>query len=67
MTYHPYVAHFIAGGYNLLVVVAVCYKYCTTLNAFINVVTYKGGTEALWLVKLIIINLRLRMVVRWVA
>jgi hypothetical protein len=66
MTNHPDIAHFITRGYNLLVVVAVCYKYCTTLNAFINVVTYKGGTEALWLVKLIIINLRALVQLLWV-
>ena len=64
---HPYIAHFIAGCNNLLMVVAICDVACTALCAFEYVVTDEASTEALWLVELIIVNLRLRMVVGRIA
>lgn len=67
MTDHPDIAHLIAGGNNLLMIVAVGYEAGRALNAFENIVADKAGTEALRLVKLIIIYFRLGMMVRGIA
>ena len=67
MADHPYIAHFIAGCNNLLMVIAVSDVACTALSAFEYVVTDEASAEALWLVELIIVNLRLRMVVGRIA
>ena len=67
VTDHPYIAHFIARCNNLLVVKAVCNEAGTAFSAFENIVADKAGTEALRLVKLIVVNFRLRMVMRGIA
>ena len=67
VTNHPDVAHFIAGGNNLLMVKAVSNVAGGALNAFEHVITYKAGTEALRLVKLIVVYLRLGVMVGRIA
>lgn len=67
MADHPDVAHFIAGSNNLLMVKSVGDVACRALNAFEYIVTYKTCTEALRLIKLIVIHLRLRMMMRRIA
>lgn len=67
MSYHPHITHFIAGSYNLLMVVAVCDEGSTAVSAFINIVAVKAGTEALLFIKLIVIHLRLGVVVGRIA
>lgn len=67
MANHPNVAHLIAGSNNLLMIVAVGDEAGRALHAFENIVTDEASTEALWLVKLIVINLRMRMVVGRIA
>ena len=67
MAYHPDVAHLIAGCNNLLMVVAVGDVAGRALYTLEYIVTDKAGTEALWLVKLIVVNLRLGMMVRRIA
>ena len=67
MADHPYIAHFIAGCNNLVMVIAVSDVGSGAVNAFVNIVTDEAGTEALRLVELIVVNLRLRMMVRGIA
>ena len=67
MSYHPYIAHFVARCYNLMVVKAVCNIACRALNAFVYIIAYKASTKALRLIKLIIVKLRLWMMVRRIA
>lgn len=67
VTNHPDVAHLVAGCNNLLMVKAVSDKAGRALNALVNIVADKAGTEALGLIKLIVIDLGLRMMVRGIA
>ncbi len=64
---HPDIAHLIARGHNLMMVVAVGDVGGTALHTLIYIVTHEAGTEALGLVKLIVIYLGLRVVVGGIA
>lgn len=64
VSYHPDIIHFISGCRSLLVVVAVGYETDGAVGCLENIVAVEAGAEALRLVELIVINLRLRVVVR---
>ena len=67
VTNHPYVIHCITRSSNLLVIVAVGDCAVCTVRALENIVSVKASAEALRRIKLIVINLRLRMMMRRIA